>query len=231
MKSVFKLTSLQMGLLLILMPILCLIMQQGIALISIFTGATLVFPLFYISLFIVFNIYFAWIWFLGVTLNKKVFGINNKLFKIAFVFHFIYRVLEFINNLDLEILEMGIYLEKSTLLVIELIAFVFGLTVLISYFYIAYFIGKIVKLIPSKSSGAFRERFPKYFFLIGFPIGIPLLQTQIRSFLKENELFGFKYSTSSRAKQLQQKQKSLNKSDSLPKKEIDKEDHKRFMPK
>lgn len=231
-KSIFKLSSIQIGLLLILMPFSIGILEGIISLISIFKDFVFEIPLVEIAIFIVHIIFLLWIWSISVTVNERTLKIDNKLFKISFLFYLFFRLVDFLINLNLDIFKKGWFLENETINLIEIIMFIYGVITFVSYIYLAVFTGKIITKISVNKPKWHIDKIPNFLFIIVFPLGIPLLQSQIRNYLKENKLFGFKQSRNIHLNNYQQKlQEKIEDKIIIKKEVIDKEDPTRFMPK
>lgn len=231
-KTIFKLSPIQIGLLLILMPFSVGVLEGIISLISIFKDFVFEIPLVEIAIFIVHIIYLLWIWSLSVTINEKTLKIDNKLFKISFLFYLSFRLVDFLINLNLYLFKKEWLLENQTINMIEIIMVIYGLITFISYVYLAIFTGKIITKISINKPKRYIDGIPNFLFIIVFPLGIPLLQAQIRNYLKENKLFGFKQSKNIHLNNYQQKpQEKIEVKTTIKKKVIDKEDPTRFMPK
>ncbi|CAM1363256.1 membrane hypothetical protein [Tenacibaculum litoreum] len=232
-KLIFKLSSIQIGLLLFFMPFFVGILEGLISLISFFLNFDFNFPLFESALLIMHFLFLMWIWCIAVTINEKKIKIKNTLFKVCFLFYSTHRLLDFLLNLNLDIFKEGWFLDNKTIILIELLVLLYGVLVFASYIYIAVFTGKIISKIPINNSRfKFINDFPNFLLILVFPLGIPILHSKIQLFLKENELFYFTKSKNKYPVNFSKKPSKKNKNNVIANKEkIDKEDHTRFMPK
>lgn len=231
-KSIFKLSAVQIGLLLILMPFLAGVAEGVIFFISIFKEFEFDIPLLAISFFVIHLIFFAWVWSVSVTINEKTLKINNQPFKISFWFYFVFRLIDLMVTLNLNIFEIGGYFELETVKLVENLAFIYSLLVFASYIYLAYFTGKIIKKIVVDKPKNLIDKFPRFFLIFAFPIGIPLLHSRVRNYLKENKLFGLEQlKVMHLPKTVQQPTEKIENKSLIKKEEINKEDPSRFMPK
>lgn len=194
-KAIFKLGPIQMGLFLIVMPLSIGILEVAIHLISIIGNFNFNIPLFEIAVFIVHIIFLLWVWSVSVIINEKTLKINTEVFKIAFIFYASYRFFNFLMNTNPGLLETGWFLENEIIYFIESITFVYGIIVLASYIYLAFFTNQIItKMVHNKTETAI-DAVPGFFFMIIFPIGIPLLQSKVEGYLNENKVFDFNQAT------------------------------------
>jgi len=231
-KSIFKLSTIQVGLLLILMPFVFAFLDGMISLISILSNFTSEIPLFEIAIYSLHIFFLIWIWSVCVTINARTLKIKNKLFKICFFIYLSFRFFDFLFSLNFEIFKKDWPLENEIIYLVEFIALFYGTTALISYIYMSVFTGKIISKMSINKPSSFIDKFPKFFFIMAFPVGITLFQSRIQDFLKENQLFGLENSSNRRRNDFQQKPQGKVEDKVIVKNEvIDKEDPTRFMPK
>ncbi|QNK77740.1 hypothetical protein [Winogradskyella undariae] len=231
-KWLINLSPLQIGLLLILMPFIAGVVNGLIAFISIFLDSEFPIPLFHLSILIIHIIFMLWIWFFSVTINRKMLKINNTLFKICFLILFLYRLLEFMSNLSLDIYKKGWYLDHNIISFIEISMYIYTLLVIVSYIYLTTFTAKIMTKLSIEKVKLFTSEIPHFFSIFIFPIGIPLLQLRVQNYLNKNKLFGFNFSKKVTTKKREyQPTNKIEKKIKEQKNEINREDPSRFMPK
>ncbi|WP_179340025.1 hypothetical protein [Winogradskyella ludwigii] len=231
-KWLMNLSPLQIGLILLLMPFLVGIVNGLISFISIFLDAEFPIPLFRLAILIVHMIFMLWIWFFSVTINRKVLKINNTLFKIGFFILLLYRLLEFISQLNLDIYKKGWYLDNNIISLIDILMSIYTLLVLASYIYLTIFTAKIITKLSIEKVKLFTIEIPHFLLIFTFPIGIPLLQTHVQNYLEKHELFGFYFSKKVILKKAKyEPTKEIEEKIKEQKNEINKEDPNRFMPK
>ena len=231
-KWLLNLSPLQIGLILLLMPFLVGVVNGLISFISIFLDAEFPIPLFRLALLIVHMIFMLWIWFFAVTINRKVLKINNTLFKIGFFVLLSYRVLEFISELNLDVYKKEWYLDNNIISVIEILMSIYTLLVLASYIYLTLFTAKIITKLSIEKVKLFTIEIPHFLLIFTFPIGIPLLQTHVQNYLKKHKLLGFDISKKVILKKAKyEPKKEVIEKIKEQKKEINREDPNRFMPK
>lgn len=239
---IFKLSPLQLGLYLFLLPFFALIIQGLLALTYILTATETLFPFFNLSILLIHLVFFVWIWTISVTINKRQLQIKNTLFKISFFLYVFHRVVDFIMALELDIMKTtGWYVENSTMSIIDTMILIYGILVFAAFIYCCVFTGTIVaKLIADQPKRSI-DQIPRFFLIIVFPLGLPLLQSRIQHYLANENFPGFQ------AKKRPVKRVSTPKPQPKPQpvtpvvtppeelsksqEQIDKEDPRRFMPK
>ena len=243
-KWVIRLSPIQIGLFLLLVPFLSGLLGALISLLSVFLDFEFEVPLFQIGLFIMHAIFMLWIWTISVVINAKTIAIPSLLFKISFFFYLIYRVTDFLISLQLDVFQKGWYFDTNTIDLIEMATAIYGLFVMLAYLYLAFFTGKVLTNTTLSKPQELMQTLPKFLAVFVFPIGIPLLQSQIQNYLKDNALFGFenaydKYTgnyTSQANHKIEEEDKNepeelIIEESVIQKEDLDKEDPRRFMPK
>ncbi len=232
-KWVLKLTPIQAGLLLILLPVFASVLYGIIYIVSFFMGYEFLVPLFEIAVFMMFGVFLLWTWAISVRINNKMLKINPRLFKISFFLFLAYILIDFLMSLELDLFKRGWYVDVWIITLVEIIVTVYWILVFVSYIYMGVFTGKVIDaMLVSKPKTRYMDKIPRFLLVLAFPLGIPLLQRQIQGYLGEHKLFGFKEQKRRYIKPNPLPPKEKVEENVVEKKEeIDKEDPRRFMPK
>ena len=184
LNKVLQINPVLMGLLLILLPIVALIINGVVSLILLIAGYKLLFPIWLLGITMSLSTYFLWIWAVSVKLNNeklKDLQISTRWFKIAFWLFFSYCAIHILLSLELDITSKGFYMDTTLYKTLETIGGIYGLSVLVAYVYLAMFTARIIRSLEGGNRLQRVEAIPITFLIMGFPLGIPLLQARAKN--------------------------------------------------
>ena len=237
MKKIFRwfisLNPIKIGLLLMLVPFVAAFLEIIIVFTSIFLDTKLNIALFKLSISFVQTIFLIWIWTVSVIINREKLKEGSSLFKKVFIFYLIYVIIDFVINLGIGIEKAGGYVDNDIIALISIAVSIYYLLLFASFIYLVFYTGKIVHLLTLEQPNKYSNRFSYFLLMFIFPLGIPILQSKIQQYLKDNNLFGFRHTKRKQRKPVQPKKVEQKPEPEIKKEEpkIDKEDPRRFMPK
>ncbi len=187
-KGIYKVLNIGWGwmiLLFVVFPIITVIGQFIFLFISLASGISFEFPFMILPLFSLLGVFYWWLWVVGERLNSLLLGaskLDSKWFKRSMYLCIVVLIIGFIYlftfNLFIKVDQM---LPRSITTIVAIFFFIIMLVTTAAYCYNVYFVSNVLNAIfKDKKINVWMPNFPYFGKVWVFPIGIPIINTEIK---------------------------------------------------